>query len=118
MIPATTKEDATWYFSVVMVWSDAEVSSAIIALSLPALKGLYTLLSKGGSRNRTSPGNSNSLSLKPFGSSGHKRIINSNDGDSESPNVENADNLSKPVFAHGRQRSVAIRETEPNSSWH
>ncbi|BCR96649.1 uncharacterized protein AKAW2_21589A [Aspergillus luchuensis] len=40
MIPAIQKTDATWYFSVVMVWSDTEVSTAIIALSLPALKGL------------------------------------------------------------------------------
>ncbi|PYH94299.1 hypothetical protein BO71DRAFT_430136 [Aspergillus ellipticus CBS 707.79] len=40
MIPAIKQADATWYFSVVMVWSDTEVSTAIIALSLPALKGL------------------------------------------------------------------------------
>jgi hypothetical protein len=47
MIPAIEDADATWYFSVVMVWSDTEVSTAIIALSLPALKGLF-----GGIRNK------------------------------------------------------------------
>ncbi|EED11730.1 conserved hypothetical protein [Talaromyces stipitatus ATCC 10500] len=47
MIPAIEDSDATWYFSVVMVWSDTEVSTAIIALSLPALKGLFS-----GMRNK------------------------------------------------------------------
>ncbi|PWY74281.1 hypothetical protein BO70DRAFT_354661 [Aspergillus heteromorphus CBS 117.55] len=49
MIPAIRDTDATWYFSVVMVWSDTEVSTAIIALSLPALKGLVGVAVRRGS---------------------------------------------------------------------
>ncbi|KAJ5178257.1 uncharacterized protein N7500_000956 [Penicillium coprophilum] len=39
-------EDATWYFSVVMVWSTTETSAAIIALSLPALRALFGFWSR------------------------------------------------------------------------
>ena len=53
MIPAINETDATWYFSVVMVWSDTEVSTAIIALSLPALKGLVGAVA-GSTRKGTS----------------------------------------------------------------
>lgn len=31
------EDDATWYFSPVIAWTCAEISAAIIALSLPAL---------------------------------------------------------------------------------
>ncbi|KAJ6184183.1 hypothetical protein N7519_005484 [Penicillium mononematosum] len=42
-------DDATWYFSVVMVWSTTEISNAIIALSLPALRALFAVWSKNRS---------------------------------------------------------------------
>ncbi|GKZ17773.1 hypothetical protein AbraCBS73388_010092 [Aspergillus brasiliensis] len=62
MIPAIQKPDATWYFSVVMVWSDTEVSTAIIALSLPALKGLVGSVVGRSTRKGTeqSPGSGSS----------------------------------------------------------
>ncbi|RAK96824.1 uncharacterized protein BO80DRAFT_448986 [Aspergillus ibericus CBS 121593] len=63
MIPAINETDATWYFSVVMVWSDTEVSTAIIALSLPALKGLVGAVA-GSTRKATSQEQS--------GSNGHE----------------------------------------------
>lgn len=38
--------DITWYFSVVVAWSQAEISAMIIALSLPALRGLFGFFRK------------------------------------------------------------------------
>ncbi|RMZ75554.1 hypothetical protein DV737_g5229, partial [Chaetothyriales sp. CBS 132003] len=71
MVPAVTQEDATWYFSVVMVWSDAEISSAIIALSLPALKGLFSAL-KDGTKSSSNPADDKSVRMKPLGSDSNK----------------------------------------------
>ncbi|KAJ5782636.1 hypothetical protein N7457_004410 [Penicillium paradoxum] len=42
-------EDATWYFSVVMAWSCTEISTAIIALSIPALRTLFGILEQNRS---------------------------------------------------------------------
>ncbi|KAL4986733.1 hypothetical protein BDW68DRAFT_162676 [Aspergillus falconensis] len=36
--------DATWYFSPVVAWTCAEISAAIIALSLPALRAIFGFL--------------------------------------------------------------------------
>ncbi|KAJ5612068.1 hypothetical protein N7510_005262 [Penicillium lagena] len=50
-------EDITWFFSVVVAWSSAEISAFIIALSLPALKGLFGFLrSRGNSSSGQSSG--------------------------------------------------------------
>ncbi|OQE33027.1 hypothetical protein PENFLA_c001G07266 [Penicillium flavigenum] len=38
-------DEATWCFSVVMVWSTTEISTATIALSLPALRALFAVWS-------------------------------------------------------------------------
>lgn len=35
------EDDATWYFSPVIAWTCAEISAAIIALSLPALRAIF-----------------------------------------------------------------------------
>lgn len=43
-------DDITWYLSMVVIWSCAEICTALVALSLPALKGLCSLLH----RNRSS----------------------------------------------------------------
>lgn len=38
------EDDATWYFSPVIAWTCAEISAAIIALSLPALRAVFGFL--------------------------------------------------------------------------
>jgi hypothetical protein len=38
------EKDATWYFSPVIAWTCAEISAAIIALSLPALRPIFGFL--------------------------------------------------------------------------
>ncbi|KAJ5449455.1 uncharacterized protein N7458_005904 [Penicillium daleae] len=38
------EDDATWYFSPVIAWTGAEISAAIIALSLPALRAVFGFL--------------------------------------------------------------------------
>jgi hypothetical protein len=48
--------DITWYFSIVIAWSQAEVSCTIIALSLPALRGLFGFFRQ----NRSTADQSNS----------------------------------------------------------
>ncbi|KAL3459341.1 hypothetical protein BJX64DRAFT_291318 [Aspergillus heterothallicus] len=63
MLPVVNKPlDATWYFSVVLAWSSAEISAAIVALSLPALKALFgsALKDKSSSNNSDPTSNSNS----------------------------------------------------------
>ncbi|KAL2807761.1 hypothetical protein BJX63DRAFT_436752 [Aspergillus granulosus] len=61
MLPVVNKpEDATWYFSVVLAWSSAEISAAIVALSLPALKALFGSALKDKSSSSNSHSNSNS----------------------------------------------------------
>lgn len=39
-------DDGVYYFSVVMVWSTMEVSSAILTVSIPVLRALFGVLSK------------------------------------------------------------------------
>ncbi|OQE44232.1 hypothetical protein PENCOP_c002G07565 [Penicillium coprophilum] len=56
-------KDPTWYFSVVMVWSTTEISAAIIALSLPALRALFGVLS----RNRSTMNHSDSDETRTIG---------------------------------------------------
>ncbi|KAI2732133.1 hypothetical protein CBS147332_1272 [Penicillium roqueforti] len=56
-------DDATWYFSVVMVWSATEISAAIIALSLPALRAFFGVLS----RNRSTMHHSDSDNIGTIG---------------------------------------------------
>ncbi|KAL4862164.1 hypothetical protein BDV12DRAFT_190612 [Aspergillus spectabilis] len=45
VVVLNNQDDITWYFSVVLTWSCAEIATAIVALSLPALRGLFSRLS-------------------------------------------------------------------------
>ncbi|KAL6229626.1 hypothetical protein BDW75DRAFT_249463 [Aspergillus navahoensis] len=58
--------DATWYFSPVVAWTCAEISAAIIALSLPALRAIFAFL-KG---HRSTRDQSNSYPRSGSGSKG------------------------------------------------
>lgn len=58
-------DDTTWYFSVVMVWSTTEIGAAIIALSLPALRALFGVLSKNRLTMHHS-GSDNTGTIGPF----------------------------------------------------
>ncbi|KAL2817511.1 hypothetical protein BDW59DRAFT_165919 [Aspergillus cavernicola] len=64
MLPVVNDpSDATWHFAVVLAWSSAEISAAIIALSLPALKALFgSTFSKEKSSSNNSNSNPNSRS--------------------------------------------------------
>jgi hypothetical protein len=44
LVSIYNESDATWYFSPVIAWTCAEVSAAIIALSLPALRAIFGFL--------------------------------------------------------------------------
>lgn len=55
------EDDATWYFSPVIAWTCAEISAAIIALSLPALRAIFGFMkehrsTKGQSESNGSAG--------------------------------------------------------------
>ncbi|KAL2801848.1 hypothetical protein BJX63DRAFT_416435 [Aspergillus granulosus] len=56
------EDDATWYFSPVIAWTCAEVSAAIIALSLPALRAIFGFLKEHRSTRDEGYSNSNSNS--------------------------------------------------------
>lgn len=51
------EDDATWYFSPVIAWTCAEISAAIIALSLPALRAIFGFLKENRSRRDQSYSN-------------------------------------------------------------
>jgi hypothetical protein len=71
MLPVVNKpEDATWYFSVVLGWSSGEISAAIVALSLPALKALFGSALKNKSSASDSNSNPNSRSQGASGDGG------------------------------------------------
>lgn len=55
--------DITWYFSVVMAWSTAEISAMIIALSLPALRGLFGFFKKNRSTYQSNSHDTGSIGL-------------------------------------------------------
>lgn len=58
--------DVTWYFSVVMAWSTSEISAIIIALSLPALRGLFGILRmKNRSTDQSESNGTGSIGLAP-----------------------------------------------------
>jgi len=51
MLPAIHHQDVTWYYANIAVWTCAEVSTAIITLSAPALKPLLGTWLRGESLN-------------------------------------------------------------------
>lgn len=62
MIPAVRKgqKDPMWYYADILVWGSAETTSAILALSIPALKPLFGSIFSDGSANRSSAGGNSS----------------------------------------------------------
>lgn len=78
MLPAVRVADATWYYALIAAWSSAEVSTAVIALSVPALKLLVehwmrtgTMVDSTGYSNfdtTTARSKNVSYELKSFGS--------------------------------------------------
>ncbi|KAJ5363528.1 uncharacterized protein N7496_009241 [Penicillium cataractarum] len=55
--------DITWYFSVVMAWSTSEIAAMIIALSLPALRGLFGFFQQKRSTNQSNSRGTGSIGL-------------------------------------------------------
>ncbi|KAL4949780.1 hypothetical protein BDW69DRAFT_197797 [Aspergillus filifer] len=62
IISVQNATDATWFFSPVIAWTCAEISAAIIALSLPALRAIFGFLKEQRSTRDASNPNSNSHS--------------------------------------------------------
>jgi hypothetical protein len=62
LVSIYNESDATWYFSPVIAWTCAEVSAAIIALSLPALRAIFGFLKEHRSTRDQSNSNSNGYS--------------------------------------------------------
>ncbi|KAL4813479.1 hypothetical protein BDW67DRAFT_177784 [Aspergillus spinulosporus] len=60
------EDDATWYFSPVVAWTCAEISAAIIALSLPALRAIFGFFKE----RRSTRGQSDSYPNTGSGSKG------------------------------------------------
>ncbi|KAJ5952620.1 uncharacterized protein N7479_011033 [Penicillium vulpinum] len=73
-------DDATWYFSVVMAWSTAEISAAIIALSLPALRALFGFWNRNRSTNHSSSNETTTIGLQFIPRSRQQPILDGDDG--------------------------------------
>ncbi|KAL3481253.1 hypothetical protein BJX99DRAFT_243869 [Aspergillus californicus] len=68
--------DATWYFSPVIAWTCAEISAAIIALSLPALRAIFGFLKERSTRDQNSYSHgSEGIGLGSVPRSGKARIF-------------------------------------------
>ncbi|KAL4866832.1 hypothetical protein BDV12DRAFT_210289 [Aspergillus spectabilis] len=66
--------DATWYFSPVIAWTCAEISAAIIALSLPALRAIFGFLKEQRStRDHDSSNGSGGIGLDSGSASRSKK---------------------------------------------
>jgi hypothetical protein len=73
-------DDATWYFSVVLAWSSTEISAAIIALSLPAMRALFAILKKNRPTiNRSGSDEPGSIGLRSIPRSVKRRIFKGSD---------------------------------------
>ncbi|KAJ5633695.1 hypothetical protein N7528_001537 [Penicillium herquei] len=78
--------DITWYFSVVMAWSTAEISAMIVALSLPSLRGLFGFLrNKSRSTNKSTSRGTASIGLGSVPRVSKNRIY---DGNSHQTSVD------------------------------
>ncbi|KAL3460107.1 hypothetical protein BJX64DRAFT_290592 [Aspergillus heterothallicus] len=62
LVSIYNESDATWYFSPVIAWTCAEVSAAIIALSLPALRAIFGFVKEHRSTRDQGYSNSNGYS--------------------------------------------------------
>ncbi|KAJ9656266.1 hypothetical protein H2201_008598 [Coniosporium apollinis] len=123
MIPAVTRPDPTWYYADILVWSSTELSAAMIALSIPAIRPLFTCLGtsiKGSSArsrhygyNETGGSWKGSHALKTFGSGNQSSHIRSGKRDE-------VDNISEENLCgdDGIMKTVDVRvrvRTEPLS---
>ncbi|KAJ5721954.1 uncharacterized protein N7483_009888 [Penicillium malachiteum] len=78
--------DITWYFSVVMAWSTAEISAIIVALSLPSLRGMFGFLrNKSRSTNKSTSRGTASIGLGSVPRVSKNRIY---DGNSHQTSVD------------------------------
>ncbi|KAL4882267.1 hypothetical protein BJY04DRAFT_51037 [Aspergillus karnatakaensis] len=113
VVALDNQDDITWYFSVVLTWSCAEIATAIVALSLPALKGLFNKLS---STYRSTVDNSGSntqdnYQLKSNASSARRRIF---EGPNASPNdahIASNRNNSEEQLWDGKGDNIRVVDT-------
>lgn len=56
IVSVQNDHDTTWFFSPVIAWTCTEISAAIIALSLPALRAIFGFLKKKRSTGDCSNG--------------------------------------------------------------
>ncbi|KAF7715239.1 Uncharacterized protein PECH_008735 [Penicillium ucsense] len=71
-------DDATWYFSPVIAWTCAEISAAIIALSLPALRAIFGFLKEHRSKNASYSNSSEPISLDSVSKKKKNRVFHGN----------------------------------------
>ncbi|KAL4884313.1 hypothetical protein BJY04DRAFT_215287 [Aspergillus karnatakaensis] len=69
IISVNNPTDATWYFSPVIAWTCAEISAAIIALSLPALRTIFGFLKEQRSTRDQSGSGSGGIGLSSVSNS-------------------------------------------------
>ncbi|KAF9893434.1 hypothetical protein FE257_010746 [Aspergillus nanangensis] len=106
-------EDATWYFSPVIAWTCAEISVAIIALSLPALRAIFGFFKEHRStRDQSYSHGSGAIGLDSVPRSGKARIFHGNDVYENTTEVDCTRSTSQEVLWGGEgHRKIQVTET-------
>lgn len=105
------EDDATWYFSPVIGWTCAEISAAIIALSLPALRAIFGFLKENRStRDKSYSNGSQGISLDSV-TRKKPRIFHGSDTYDNTTDIDCARSPSQEAL-WDRQTDQKIRVTE------
>ncbi|KAL2821327.1 hypothetical protein BDW59DRAFT_164210 [Aspergillus cavernicola] len=106
--------DATWYFSPVIAWTCAEISAAIIALSLPALRAIFGFLKeKHSTRDQSNSHGSTGIGLNSVQRSGKVRVFQGSGVYRHTVEVDGARSPSQEVLwdtMRGDQRVIRVTE--------
>ncbi|KAJ5200426.1 ATPase P-type K/Mg/Cd/Cu/Zn/Na/Ca/Na/H-transporter [Penicillium cf. griseofulvum] len=103
-------DDTTWYFFVVMVWSATKISSAIIALSLPALRALFGVWDRNRSMmNHTDSNETEAIEFQLVPHSARQLIFDRNEAEETSFDV-NCINRSQERLRGVKDEEVQVEE--------
>lgn len=98
------------YLPTAMAWSAAEVSAMIMALSLPAFRGLFVFFRKNRSTIKSTTHGSNSIGLSSFPRSGNHAYGGSKIAD-QSTGIGYTENQSLEALCDPALRQILVQDT-------
>ncbi len=114
IVSVENEDDATWYFSPVIAWTCAEISAAIIALSLPALRAIFGFVKeKRSTRDQSYSHGSESIGLESSGRRTNKgRIFHGSGVYENTTEIDVTRSPSQEALWDGRQdRKIRVTDT-------